>query len=770
MNAQLEFRVDALERQVALLTGQLATRDALAGSPGSVADGVVEPPATMTRHVPFVGLDGPLRPMPRSQHLLPVENYPPPASSRRKKGPRDLEDLLGGRLLGLVGGLSVLIGIAFFVALAIDHGWIGETARVALAGGGSVALFAGGVWLYEHRGRSQAALAMVGSAIAGLFLTLAAATALYELVPLPAALPFAFGIGVVATAVAVRWDTRTVAALGIGGTLLVPVLGNSLTTAGMAFLAVAAASAAGVLVWRRWPWLAVGASALTLAQVSVWAVDEVPAAPALVGVLTVFAALNLALALGFELRSAAATLEPCSALLVPSGALILGALGYFGLPHGPGDLGGGLWLVSLALAHAALAGLAFGLRRVSNEIGLVILGAAVVLGDVAFGLLADGWVLGVGWAASAAALAAAARLYTGRAELIQLTLGGQLALSVAHVLLFDAQPQLLVDGGGPGPGPLAALTAVLVASFASARLLVDERGAVRTTLDGLTMAALAYATAVSLDGTPLLLAWAVAAVALARAADRFDDRVAGFGALGFVALLAGHVLTFEAPPSALVYGLDSPATAALGIVLVAACAAVCARVDPTRTVDERTALGALAAVALLYLGSTEIVSLFQPGGADAQPDDPMADRHRYGGRRTPAGAGSPVGVLGVVRLRGPLGRPARQLEDRPAGRARPALPGHRQGVPVRPVNARLGLSRRLVHRPGAAAAHRGVRAPADARRELAAPRDGAAAPRLPGVREWPDEVRRGRRRTRRRGCPGAVPPRRLCRPSAGRCG
>ncbi len=301
-------------------------------------------------------------------------------------------------------------------------------------------LLAGGVWLYEHKGRSQAALAMVGAAIAGLFLTLTVAAGVYSLVPLPVALPVAAGIGAVATVIAVRWNTRTVAALGVGGTLLAPLLGDALTTAGMGFLALASASAAAVLVWRRWPWLAVGASGVTLAQVAVWATGGVPAAE-LVGVLSVFAALNLALALGYELRVATAGLEPSSALLVPSGALILGALGYFGLPNGPGELAGGLWLVALAVAHVALAGIAFRLRRVGSEIGLVMLGAAVVLADVAFGLLANGWVLGVGWAASAVGFAAAVRHYTDRAELIQLTLGAQLALSVGHVLLFDAQPQ-----------------------------------------------------------------------------------------------------------------------------------------------------------------------------------------------------------------------------------------------------------------------------------------------------------------------------------------
>ena len=210
---------------------------------------------------------------------------------------------------------------------------------------------------------------MVGSAIAGLYLTLTAATVLYDIVPLSFALPLALGIGAVATAIAVRWNTRTVAALGVGGTLLAPALSEVLTTGAMVFLAIASASAVGVLVWRRWPWLAVAASGITLAQVAVWATAGGTQVMELVIVLSVFAALNLGLALGYELRDATTSLEPSSALLVPFGALVLGALGYYGLPHGVGELAGGLWLVALAVAHAALGGLAFRLPRASHRSG-----------------------------------------------------------------------------------------------------------------------------------------------------------------------------------------------------------------------------------------------------------------------------------------------------------------------------------------------------------------------------------------------------------------
>src|SRR5206468_3572872 len=37
-----------------------------------------------------------------------------------------LEDFLGGRLLGWVGGVAVCVGLALLFTLAIAHGWITE--------------------------------------------------------------------------------------------------------------------------------------------------------------------------------------------------------------------------------------------------------------------------------------------------------------------------------------------------------------------------------------------------------------------------------------------------------------------------------------------------------------------------------------------------------------------------------------------------------------------------------------------------------------------
>ncbi len=88
-----------------------------------------------------------------------------------------LEDLLGGRILAAVGGLAILIGVVLFLVIAVDRGWIGVEARVALAFAGSTVLLAVGLFLYERRGQTDAAVAAVATALASLYASLTYATA-----------------------------------------------------------------------------------------------------------------------------------------------------------------------------------------------------------------------------------------------------------------------------------------------------------------------------------------------------------------------------------------------------------------------------------------------------------------------------------------------------------------------------------------------------------------------------------------------------------------
>jgi uncharacterized membrane protein len=79
---------------------------------------------------------------PATRRPQPVSKPPPPAEPPRPQ--LSLEDLLGGRVLAWVGGIAVVVGIAFFLVMAASRGWIDETTRVLLAFVGATALLVAG--------------------------------------------------------------------------------------------------------------------------------------------------------------------------------------------------------------------------------------------------------------------------------------------------------------------------------------------------------------------------------------------------------------------------------------------------------------------------------------------------------------------------------------------------------------------------------------------------------------------------------------------------
>lgn len=545
MVVQLEERIETLERELVDVRRRLAL---IEPEWATSEQAVVWDPDP----VPVGGPAGrPREPEPAGDSTDVVPSAPRVASTMSvlRRPFSNVEELLGGRLLGLAGGVSVLVGAVFFVWLAIDRGWLGEVARVAIALSGSTLLLGVGVWLYERRGRPQAALAAVGAATAALYLSLAAGSALYGLLPGPVALIGASAVGVLATALAVRWQTRTVAALGILGCLLAPLFAGGLDGPGVLFLLVAYGAAAAVCTLRRWTWLAVASFVAAGAQLAVWSLAE----PATVSHLAALAAFDvLTVAAAARLRGPDALLARISGLLIASGALLVGALGLDALPHGPGELTGGLWVGGIAAAHALL-GVVLLLRRRDSDRSLahVCLGTALVASDVAIGLLAGGVALTVAWATTALLIAFLVQRAGRDRDLLRLGLGGQLALALGHTLLYDAPPGSVLDSGFAGIGPLSAATAVAVCAFGSARLAADELPHIRIGLDALAAAALAFTTALALDGGALTATLAGLAVAIVRFASGRDAPSARFLGLGFLVLAIGHALAIVAPPDAL---------------------------------------------------------------------------------------------------------------------------------------------------------------------------------------------------------------------------
>jgi uncharacterized membrane protein len=524
-----------------------------------------------------------------------------------------LSDLIGGRVLAWVGGIATLTGTVLFLALAIARGWIGEEARVVVAALASSLLMGAGMWLHDRRGRTEASVVMVGAASAALFATLLVATQVYDLLPAAVALPATLAVGALTTRLAVRWAGAAVGGIGLLGGLLSPVLvGASPGAVTVAVVALAAACAAAVVIRTGWGWLGLASVLVCIPQWGAWLVEG-QSAPVTFVVLSWFAAVGLATAVGVQERSGAEPLRISAAAVATISAFATALIGWVAF-----DAVGGRGAAEACLALIAVLQLGAGaalLRRGTTVDGLsrLLLAIGVVLADVTIGVSTGGLVSLVAWSATAVGFAWVARdAARGGADeaLAAIALGAHLTLALVQALVA-VPPSALGATGEAQLLPLLAASALAASCLASAHLLGTVRPAWRSTINCLGLATIAYLTAATLSDTSLVFAWALEALALTRITRRDGDPVARHAGLAFLGLAAAHVLVVEAPPSALVVGVSEIGAAAVSLGVIAAAAFGMARLYPP---DSRLRLSLMAcgAAASVLLASVTLVSLFQP--------------------------------------------------------------------------------------------------------------------------------------------------------------
>ena len=429
---------------------------------------------TVTRPAPQA--EPPSPPQPRgaapseAQIPAPTKAQPTPTAGHKVMRPGEtLEDLLGGRILAWVGGLAILVGVIFFLVIAVDRGWIGVEARVVLAFVGSTLLLAVGLFLYERRGQTEAAVAAVATALAALYASLTYATASKDVIGQEAGLLVAALIGAAGAAIAVRWQSQFVAALGILGALAAPILvGGDTSTLALAFMVIALSAAVAVLLWRRWGWLAIGAFVIGALQYAPWAFDRDDLALPLV-VLALFWCLFVVAAVGYELRVPTSVLRVSSASVLLVNAAFTAGVGWLLIDDRGSSTGGTAWVLALTVAHIVLGG--FGFRqRMSSEIASLLVAVGLGLSGVTLALALDGPALVVGWSAEAAVLAWVAGRTGERRALVFSS--AFLALAALHTLGEEAPPEALIEGVPNLGEALVAVVSVAVAALVMGLLVV----------------------------------------------------------------------------------------------------------------------------------------------------------------------------------------------------------------------------------------------------------------------------------------------------------
>ncbi|HKF82842.1 MAG TPA: DUF2339 domain-containing protein [Solirubrobacterales bacterium] len=216
-------------------------------------------------------------------------------------------------------------------------------------------------------------------------------------------------------------------------------------------------------------------------------------------------------------------------------------------------------------------------------------------------------------------------LYAAAAFGYELRTRGEERLPVSSWLLLLCSSVLVVIAGGIVIGDDSVALDAWIFGFAAVHLLLGG-AAIRfgvhreigSLLIGGGIGLSTFGLANAFDGPTLVAAWAAMAAALAYLATRVDRTPSAtlsdgqrllIGALGFVGLAVAHTLVVEAPPYAIVEGVDELGAALVAIACCAGAALACWHWG--REIEPRvaTVMGFIGAGGFVYLGSVAIIDL-----------------------------------------------------------------------------------------------------------------------------------------------------------------
>ena len=348
----------------------------------------------------------------------------------------EIEELVAGRLLAVIGGLALFLGGVFFLGLAFSRGWIGPELRVAIGLVAGTVLFALGGWLLRGP-RQVVAHVLVAVGIGVFSLALFAATRLHGFFAPEFGVAAALMAAAAAAALAIRFDAPMVAAFGLVAVLgSPPVMGASASLLTLAFIGAALAGTTSIALFRSWRWLPSLAFLLAAPQLAAYVLGDPPLAIGL-GAIGGFWALNAAAAAGEEVLVRRFRLRVSSATLLLASAALVVALG-FGLLEGDLERWRGLYLLAVAIAHLALATLFLVRETDRHPFGMLAAGTGLAAVTMAVPIqLGAEWVP-LAWASEAVALAwiyvERRHAYSGLAALVLGTLAASHILAIEYPL------------------------------------------------------------------------------------------------------------------------------------------------------------------------------------------------------------------------------------------------------------------------------------------------------------------------------------------------
>ncbi len=155
-----------------------------------------------------------------AEPIGPTPIGPPPLPIQREPV---LETKLGLTLLNRIGVITLVVGVGFFFKWAVDSNLIGPVGRVILGVLAGFAALGVADWLWR-KGQEIFAQGVTGAGVAILYLSFYAAYDFYHLIPQALAFVLMFVATGMTVALALRYNSSAVAALGLAGGYLTPIL------------------------------------------------------------------------------------------------------------------------------------------------------------------------------------------------------------------------------------------------------------------------------------------------------------------------------------------------------------------------------------------------------------------------------------------------------------------------------------------------------------------------------------------------------------------
>ncbi len=197
----------------------------------------------------------------------------PPVSTpgTPKRDSTDFEVRVGQKWLLALGILTMVFGVGYFLKYSFEQGWVGPEGRVAMAYvWGVVFLVAGDRF---RRSFERFGLSLIGGGIAVLYFSAFAAFQIYHLFGQTSSFSIMVMITVLACVLAIRYDTKWLAVLGLVGGFLTPVLlttGQDNQIALMTYMTILNCGLLGIAFYKQWDLLNTLGFILTYLLFTAW--------------------------------------------------------------------------------------------------------------------------------------------------------------------------------------------------------------------------------------------------------------------------------------------------------------------------------------------------------------------------------------------------------------------------------------------------------------------------------------------------------------------